>query len=202
MKRYWPTYLGFLAGLTAIGAGLHFGENGEHGWQLAARWTARASFPLFIVTFAASAVVRLHHAPWAKTLLRNRRWWGLGFAACFTLHVASLSIYNSLKGNFPPTGPSDPGFYVYLLMLAMVLTSTDIARRRLGKGWKVLHRLGMWAFWLVFVVNPYIGAILRLEAPKESPLADPYFLVGIAAALMKFAAWRSSRGKRVRRLVR
>ncbi|WAT18259.1 hypothetical protein OZN62_01405 [Aurantiacibacter sp. MUD11] len=84
------------------------------------------------------------------------------------------------------------------MLLAMVLTSTDSARKRLGRWWKLLHRIGMWAFWTIFSVSPYLGAIHTMEWPDANPLLDPYFVVGVAAALLKLAAWQKARAKRRR----
>jgi DMSO/TMAO reductase YedYZ heme-binding membrane subunit len=199
MKKYWPTLLGLLAGLGAIGAGLASGSDLHEGWNLAARWTARVSFPFFILTFIASALVRLYPSAWTRALLRDRRWWGLGFAAAFLAHLAALLVNNWLRDNFPPASLSDPGPYVYLLLLAMVLTSTNAARKRMGGWWKLLHRLGMWAYWAVFAISPYLGALHTLSWPEQNPLRDPYFIVGIGAALLKLAAAAKARRKKARR---
>lgn len=195
MTKTWPILLGLVVGLVAMVAGLLTGTDTLEQWQLAARWTARVSFPLFLLPFVASALVRLYPARWSKALLRDRRWWGLGFAAAFGLHLVCLLVNQWLRDNFPPTGPGDPGFYLYLLLLAMVLTSTDGARKRMGSLWKLLHRTGMWGFWVVFAVSPYL-AVIHGQWPEQSPLEDPYFIVGIAAALLKLAAWWKGRAKR------
>lgn len=195
MAKTWPLLLGLLVGTAAMVAGLLAGTDTLDQWQLAARWTARASFPLFLVPFTASALVRLYPARWTKALLRDRRWWGLGFAAAFALHLVCLLVNQTLRDNFPPTGPTDPGFYLYLLLLAMVLTSTDLARKRMGRWWKVLHRIGMWGFWVVFVISPYL-AVIHGERPEQSPLEDPYFVTGMAAALLKLVASLKARAKR------
>jgi methionine sulfoxide reductase heme-binding subunit len=194
--KHWPIWLGLAVGFVAIAIGLLTGGAGQEGWQLAARYTARASFPLFIATFSASAVVRLYPADWAKALLRNRRDWGLGFAAAFALHLVALSVNNALQDNFPPAGPTDPGFIAYTLLLAMALTSTDAARRHLGRWWKVLHTAGMWLFWMIFAVQPYFEAILRLEWPDRNPLGDPYTMTCLAAAGMRLLAWYKGWRKR------
>ncbi len=176
-------------------AGLLSGADTLEQWQLAARWTARASFPLFLLPFTASALVRLYPARWTKALLRDRRWWGLGFATAFALHLVCLLLNQWLRDNFPPTGPTDPGFYLYLLLLAMVLTSSDAARKRMGRWWKVLHRTGMWGFWVVFAISPYL-AVIHGQFPEQSPLQDPYFVIGVIAALLKLAAWLKGRARR------
>lgn len=115
--------------------------NLPEGWQLAARYTARASFPFFLVAFVASSMLRLYRRLWSMALLRDRRWWGLGFASCFFVHLVALLTYSWLRDGFPPVGQLDRGVLAYAVLLAMVLTSTDGARRRLGRWWTVLHRV-------------------------------------------------------------
>jgi DMSO/TMAO reductase YedYZ heme-binding membrane subunit len=200
MLTAWPTWLGLLAGLAALAAGLLAGSDLQEGWQLAARYTARASFPFFLVTFVASSVLRLHRRPWTKALLRDRRWWGLGFAGCFFVHLVALLTFNWLKDRFPPVGLLDSGVWAYTVLLAMVLTSTDGARRRLGRWWTVLHRVGMWSFFFIFVLSSYLDALLALKMPDFNPLTDVYLLTGVAAVALRVAAWWQTRVKRIGRV--
>jgi len=201
MLKAWPTWLGLLAGLAALAVGLWAGSDPQEGWQLAARYTARASFPFFLVTFVASSTLRLYRHPWTKALLRDRRWWGLGFASCFFVHLVALLTYNWLKDQFPPAGLLDRGVWAYAVLLAMVLTSTDAARRRLGRWWTVLHRVGMWGFFFIFVLSPYVDALLAREMPDFNPLTDPYTLAGVAALAVRIAAWWRSRAKHLGRAI-
>jgi DMSO/TMAO reductase YedYZ heme-binding membrane subunit len=195
LKRipYWPTALGFTLGLLAIALGIGFGEQAVEEWRLASRYTAQASFPLFLITFVASSLVRLFPSPTTRALMRQRRWWGLGFAACFFLHLIALLVYNALRDNFPPVGLLDEGVVAYAVLLAMVLTSTDAARRKLGRWWRVLHRTGMWGFFFIFVVAFYVHALLQGEIPEFAPFSEPYTLPGLAALGLRIAAWLKAR---------
>lgn len=185
MPKRWPIWLGFTLGLIALSSGLLSGSSADESWQLAARWTGRVSFPLFIVTFVASSLAYLFPYPWTIELLRNRRWWGLGFASCFTLHLVALSVFNWHIGKFPPVGLVDPGVLAYALMLAMVLTSNRRAQRWMGRGWKWLHRTGMWVFLLIF------------GQPGEGLFPTIYMLVSFAALCMRIAAWWHRRSSRM-----
>lgn len=194
--KAWPVWLGVLAGLAALPVGLMAGSTLQEGWQLAARYTARVSFPFFLVTFVASSIVRLYPRPWSVALMRDRRWWGLGFAGCFFVHLLALLVYNWLRDNFPPAGFLDPGVWAYAVLLAMVLTSTDAARRHLGRWWKALHVTGMWGFFFIFVLSPYLELLLALRMPDFNPLLEPYTLAGVAALALKIAAWRRGNPQR------
>ena len=177
MPKQWPTWLGLAVGLIALSLGILNGPTLDDGWRLAARWTGRASFPLFIVTFVASSLATLYPRPWTRALLRARRWWGLGFAACFAVHLVALSIFNWRTGNFPPAGLVDPGVLAYALLLSMVLTSNHTAQRAMGRRWIWLHRTGMWVFLLIF------------GQPGKGLIAATYTLVSLSAACLRIAAW-------------
>lgn len=185
MPKRWPTWFGFAVGLTALSLGIASGSSLDEGWELAARWTGRASFPLFVVTFVASSLATLFPRPWTRTLLRERRWWGLGFAACFAVHLVALSVFNWRMGRFPPVDSVNAGVLAYALLLAMVLTSNGAAQRRLGRGWTWLHRTGMWVFLVIFGL------------PGEGPADMAYTLVSLSAAGLRVAAWWQRRRRRV-----
>jgi len=187
MSKYGPLWLGFILGLIAILLGILNGSDADEGWQLAARWTARASFPLFIITFIASSVAYFFPRPWSKALLRNRRWWGLGFASCFGLHLVALCVFNWRIGDFPPVGLIDAGVLTYTLLLAMVLTSNRTAQRWLGRKWKWLHSTGMWVFLLIFG-QPGTGLVPMI-----------YMTVALAALLLRLAAWWHRRPTRLKK---
>lgn len=188
MLKRWPIGLGIITGLVALFAGLIAGDAPDEKWQLAARWTGRASFPLFIITFVASSLATLFPKPWTRRLLQRRRWWGLGFAACFFIHLFALCVYNWRIDNFPPTSLLSPGVLAYTLLLAMVLTSNATSQRVLGHRWKWLHRSGMWVFLLIF------------GRPGTSLVAIVYMLVSLAALSLRLAAWWKTRQKHPRSL--
>ena len=184
MPKRWPMWFGFVVGSIALSLGIVNGSSLDEGWKLAARWTGRASFPLFIVTFIASSLATLYPRRWTRTLLRERRWWGLGFAACFAIHLVALSVFNWRIEKFPPVGLVDPGVLAYGLLLAMVLTSNRAAQRSMGRRWTWLHRTGMWVFVLIF------------GQPGAGPIAVTYTLVSLSAACLRIATWWQSRWRR------
>ena len=190
MKHRWPILFGFLISLTAVLAGLHYGADRIEGWQLAARWTARVGFPIFILTYSASSLGRLWHSPLTRTIWRDRRWWGLGFAAAHTVHLYALMTYLRVSGDTRPLPVLLGGGFGYVLLYAMVLTSDDAAMRALGKNWKRLHTLGIHWLWAVFFIS-YLGRVFKPESLMTG-------LVGTAIALsalgFRIAAW--AKGKR------
>jgi hypothetical protein len=112
--------------------------------------------------------------------LRNRRYLGLGMAVSHGAHLGGIVALAARDGHaFWATVASSSvigGSLGYALIAAMVVTSTDDARRRLGaRAWRALHTTGMWALWLIFV-GSYAGrlahdhhAAARRSPPSPSP---------------------------------
>lgn len=162
MAKRWPLGLGLALGLGALVAGLISGADATEGWRLAARWTARVGFPILILTYAASSLVRLFPAGPTKALMRDRRWWGLGFFASHSVHLVALLTYLQLSGEGRPLPVLIGGGGAYVMLFAMAATSSDAAMRALGRNWKRLHTLGIHWLWFVFFVS-YLGRAAKGE---------------------------------------
>lgn len=165
MARRWPLLLGLIAGLGALYLGLQAGQDPLERWQIAARWTARAGFPIFIVTYAASSLGRLWPRGLTREIWRDRRWWGLGFAACHTVHLYALVRHLEYSGETLPVPVLIGGGGAYVVMYLMVLTSNAAAMRVLGRNWKRLHSLGIHWLWFVFALSYFARVIEGRELP-------------------------------------
>jgi methionine sulfoxide reductase heme-binding subunit len=190
MGRRWPLALGLVAGFGALLLGLQLGKDPLEGWQLAARWTARIGFPIFILTYLASSLGRLWPSDLTRRIWRDRRWWGLGFAACHTVHLYALVTYNRLADHGSSVQTLVGGGGAYAIMYLMALTSNDAAMRALGRNWKRLHTLGIHWLWFVFTFT-YFG---RIADGRELPWAGVAFATALAGLALRIAAWRA--GKR------
>ncbi len=71
--RLFPLWLA--AGLAALAVviGLAWGATVQDQWQLAARYTARVGFPLFLVAYSASSLANLWPGDVTRSFLRHRR---------------------------------------------------------------------------------------------------------------------------------
>lgn len=147
--------------LIVISAGLVFLGTEAEGLHWAIRWTARFSALLFLAAFLASSFQRSLHRPWTAALLRQRRYWGLSFAASQLIHL----MFIGLTYRWAPAtmGPLDVAFYLgaigYLFTGLLALTSNDGAVHRLGlKRWHLLHSTGMYFLWAIFIGTYILGA--------------------------------------------
>lgn len=189
MARRWPLLFGLIAGLAAMWLGLNSGKDPVEGWQLAARWTARAGFPIFILTYAISSLGRIWPGTLTRTIWRDRRWWGLGFAACHSVHLYALYTYTVMAGHGVSTQTLIGGGGAYVVMYLMALTSNDAAMRALGKNWKRLHTLGIHWLWFIFTFS-YFG---RVMDGRELPWAGIAFATALAALGLRISVWAKGR---------
>jgi len=184
--------LGLLLGLAALFLGLASGADQLESWRLAARWTARVGFPVFILTYCASSLGRLWPSPLTRTLWRDRRWWGLGFAASHTVHLYALLWYLKVSGEGRPLPVLLVAGTGYALLFAMALTSSEAAMRALGKNWRRLHTLGIHWLWFVFFAS-YGGRIMKPESMTTGVIG---FSIAVLALSLRIAAWLKGRNRR------
>ena len=185
MRMRWPLLAGIGFGLGALLLGFAVGDDLAERWQLAARWTARAGFPLLIAAYVARPLVQLAPSDTAKGLLARRKWFGLGFAASHTVHLVALATFLTLTNQPPELTTLIGGGAAYALLYAMALTSSDAAKRAMGRWWKVLHKTGIHWLWFVFA-SSYAG---RLADPDRWVIGAVFAPIAVAAAAIRFAAW-------------
>ncbi len=178
-RRSTPLLLGLLAGLSAVAAGWLAGAEAAERAGLAARWTARAGLPLFLVAFLASTLARRWPRPATRALLRRRRQWGLGFALAHTIHLAALGINVIIYAPGRTWQSLAGGGLAYAILYLMALTSTDGWQRRLGKWWRRLHRFGLYYIWFIFTAS-YAGRAFGSDPDKR--------IVGIVFGAIMIAA--------------
>jgi sulfoxide reductase heme-binding subunit YedZ len=135
---------------------------GEVGLRAGIRATALTSMLLFVAAFAASSLVRLAPGPRTKWLLRNRRYLGLSMALSHAGHLALIVTVVARDPDFWARIKATTkvgGGLGYVLLAAMVATSTDGAVRRLGRRrWRALHATGMYTLFAIFAFT-YAGHI-------------------------------------------
>jgi DMSO/TMAO reductase YedYZ heme-binding membrane subunit len=159
-------------------------------------WTARTSFVLFALAYAARPLVQLQPSPAAKALLARRKWLGLGFAVSHGFHLAGIIWLASpdfgafVRSQKPTTIVAAATF---VLLGAMAVTSIESVKRAMpSRTWRRLHWTGMQLAWLAFA-STYTGAVSR------HPLyALPAAIVLGIGALRAAAWWRARRRRQER----
>ncbi|NVJ68765.1 MAG: ferric reductase-like transmembrane domain-containing protein [Alphaproteobacteria bacterium] len=116
--------------------------------------TAHFAFVLFFFAFTASSLARLAPGNGPRFLMRNRRYIGLNFALVHFTHGA-LVLSNLMLTDATRTLPVlAVGGTAYVFLAAMTLTSSGAAVRRLGaKRWKMLHKVGSYYIWGIFIAT-------------------------------------------------
>ncbi len=160
------TVLSVAAGVATLEAVASFATTSlDPGLVAFVRITARTSVVWFALAFVASPLVALRPVPAAKWLLRNRRYLGLAMAISHAAHLIGIAILAARHGSTFWSSLTQTtiigGGLGYVLLAAMVITSTDRSVLRLGRRrWRALHLTGMWLFWSIFTFT-YAGQIGR-----------------------------------------
>ncbi len=183
-SRIAPLILAMVLSAKAVMIALLFGGDFADQLLLAARYTARASFALFLVTYSASSLLRLWPGEAAKALVRHRRQWGLGFALVHTVHLCALAWYNIAILNMPSAQALLGGGSAYALMFAMAATSNAASMRAMGVWWKRLHTLGIHWLWFIFAFSYFS----RIFDPARMEQGVILFSLCMAALGLRLAA--------------
>jgi methionine sulfoxide reductase heme-binding subunit len=192
MPKWWPIGLAVIVSLVALAVGLHTGIGGGDHWIAASRYTARVGFPFLILTYSASSLARLWPNDTTRSLLRNRKWWGLAFATTHTFHLYALVMFLRAQPQPPDYASLSPAIFGYVLLYAMALTSWPWAYRALGQWWKRLHTVGIHYLWLIFAA----AYVLKAFDPAQHFVGVIFGAVAFAALGLRIAAWRKTRAKR------
>lgn len=189
-NRLPPLLIGLTAGLFAVAMAFLFAADAPERALLAARWTARAALPVFLVTYLASSLVRLHPTDLTKAVMRRRRQWGLGFAIAHTIHLAALLI-NITIYQPRPLESLIAGAIAYSAIYIMALTSTNAAQRRMGRWWKRIHTFGIHYVWFIFTASYALSALG--DDPQYYPQGWALMTVMVAALGVRVLARRKKK---------
>jgi len=181
---YWLFGATTVAALATVMAPLAAFGVTEQGWQLAARYTVRVSFPLFLLAYLARPLTAFWRTETTIWLLRNRRYLGLSFALAHTIHLGALTSYFVFIGEMPGMEAVIGGGIAYALMFVMAATSNDQSVKALGRNWARLHTVGLHYLWRIFLVT-YLG---RLSDGEGGTDAGSLFMVGIVGSGLAFSA--------------
>lgn len=127
-------------------------------WRLAARWTARVSFLLFVVLFVCAAIAPVSEDHRTDGKLRTAL---RAFAGSHLVHLVALSLY-LLHGGSTGLVTIIGGSLGYGVILALLLATSVSTGDILGKRRRLLIGAGLWYLWLMFAAT-YAGRFARGE---------------------------------------
>ena len=149
----------------------------------------RFALPLFLLAFAASSLATLWPNPLTRWLLRNRRYFGLGFAFGMAWHLSFVG-YSIFSFGLSASGLTRRGLALDLVGLAFLLLMTLtsfrwFAHRLTVANWRRLHKTGVYVIWFVatYIYARHLGDAFHVAA----------FSLLIAAWLLRVAAWVNRR---------
>lgn len=101
-----------------------------------------------------------------------------------SIHLVALGINITV---FAPRPLSSliPGALAYSLLYVMALTSTNDWQRRLGRWWKIIHRIGIHYLWLLFTAS----YLLRAFGDDPEKIAEGWILGAVMIAALAFRLW-------------
>lgn len=152
-------------------------------------FTGRTALKFLLAALLVTPLARYAKQP---LLIRTRRLLGLWCFAWATLHLTSyalleLGIHNlGLLGRELITRPYlTLGIISWLILLALTLTSTPAAQRKLGKRWQLLHNF----VYLVAILAPihYLWSV-KILSPQPIIYALLALLL-LACRYKKFRQW-------------
>ncbi|MCS3433187.1 protein-methionine-sulfoxide reductase heme-binding subunit MsrQ [Klebsiella sp. BIGb0407] len=151
-------------------------------------FTGLMALKLLLATLAVTPLARYGKQP---LLIRTRRLLGVWCFVWATLHLVSYSVLElgisnlNLLGSELVTRPYlTIGIICWLILLALTLTSTQAAMKRLGARWQKLHN----CVYLVLILVP-VHFIWSVKVLSPQPLL--YALVALALLALRYKKFRS-----------
>lgn len=158
--------------------------------------SVRLAVPWLFVAFAASSLAVVFPGAASRWLLRNRRIFGLCFAAGMAwqlffilwLVIGHTAYYVEEAYSYYDLAEQVPG---YVILVAMTLTSFRFGRSKLNnRQWRLLHKTGIYFLWGV-VWSTYWFELYYYDDIDAVDYA--YYWAGFSAWLLRVTAWGKSR---------
>ncbi len=158
--------------------------------------SVRCAVPWLYLAFAASSIQILFPGAFSLWLLRNRKIFGLCFAAAMAWQLFFILWLTTVHRDYYVSEVYAlrdviEGIIGYSFLIAMTLTSFRFGLKRLKpKQWKRLHKVGIYSLW-IYAFSVYWWAMFYYADPRW---IDPlYYWGGFLAWGLRIAAWRKKR---------
>lgn len=147
--------------------------------------SVRCALPLFLVAFTASSLATLWRSARTRWLLTNRRYFGLAFAFGMSWHFTFVAYTIRTFGNPLNAKATTLDLIGFVFLLLLTLTSFRLFARHLSRAnWRRLHKMGVYAIWLV-------ASAIYFHGVREGSglFYRVVFAVLLAAWALRVAAW-------------
>lgn len=186
--------------MVRLGAGLNSGP----GVSAMISLSVRCAVPCLLLAFAASSIQVLRPGAVGLWLLRNRKYFGLAFAAMMAWQALFIIMLVTKYRDYYISEvyllrDVIEGLIGYGFLIAMTLTSFMPLRKRLRpKTWKWLHKIGIYSLW-IYVFSVYWWNLSLYPDPRFIDYV--FYIAAFGTWFLRAAAWGKKRyQKRVRRL--
>lgn len=169
-----------LAGGPVLAYLFYSGAGEEHMRQML-RLTAWTAVLDYLIIFVARPLSQLNGSEASRTLLKNRRYFGIALAAVMTVHLVLLIIVSDQPLNVP-------GAIIFVLLYLMLFTSFDSAPAKLGpRNWRLLHKTGLYGLGI-----GYLGAVggSFVKSPLDPVYLTLMILMLLAVVIRATAFWK------------
>jgi DMSO/TMAO reductase YedYZ heme-binding membrane subunit len=153
-------YIFFVIAVSIVGMG--YVNTGVSSDSLVGIGTdlAKLSFVLFMITYLSSSIHSSVAHGIGVLLIENRRYFGLSFGVVHIVHGLVIASYIYLYGADAISWITlVAGSLGYVVLIAMMVTSSDGCKENLGEKWHRLHNYGMHYLWFVFTYTFVTKAI-------------------------------------------
>ena len=128
------------------------------GVRMVIRFTARTSLLLFCLAFSAAALALIWPNIWTRWLRRNRRYFGVTFAASHAIHAVAIAAFAIMDPVGYAAATSIASYIFggigYAFIVAMTATSFDRTATAIGaRAWRMLHLSGGYYLLFQFMVS-------------------------------------------------
>lgn len=164
--------------------------------------SVRLAVPWLFVAFGASAFVKVFPNNFSKWIMRNRRIFGLLFAAGMAwqlffigwLVFGFFDYYMEEAYSYYDLSEQIPG---YLILIAMTVTSFKPGRKMISaNAWRILHAWGIYFLWVVLWSTYWFELYYYDDIQAIDYI---YYWMGMAAWCLRITAWTVDRQIKIKR---
>lgn len=158
----------------------------------------RIALPFFMIAFTASSAFALWPSRPTRWILSNRRYFGLTFAFGMAWHFGFVGYSLISFGNRLNAFVTTLDVIGLGCLAALTVTSFGAIARRIGaRGWRRVHKIGVYAIWL-------LATFIYAQSARWDPNAYDLIPLGLLLAAwgLRLSAWMRQLLNRRRQLAR